>query len=287
VQQPSERTAPLEISFPKSARYCRAEIIGQGGMGVVHKAYDLKLKRPVAIKVILLKDLADGAEFAERVARFRREMQITAVLNHPNVVNIYDYEEFEAGQTNNNLYMVMEYVEGLSLKEILAREQRLACDRAIHVVKQICLALEYAHSHNIVHRDIKPSNIMLTGNGWVKVLDFGLAKALDPAELQDLTLSGRRTPGTALYMSPEQRNWTSVDHRSDIYSLGVVFYEMLSGKLPEDLWKNKPLARLSENFPDVPPRLDAILAKMLTVDPDERYQSTRDVFEELSLVSKE
>jgi serine/threonine-protein kinase len=128
---------------------------------------------------------------------------------------------------------------------------------------------------------------MLTGNDWVKVLDFGLAKALDSTELEDLTLSGRRAPGTAFYMSPEQRNWTNTDHRTDIYSLGLVFYEMLSGKLPQGLWKNKPLARLSESSPDMPPRIDTILAQMLAIDPDERYQSTREVFEELNLVSKD
>jgi tRNA A-37 threonylcarbamoyl transferase component Bud32 len=284
TKQSRHRAIAAALSFPKNARYRQEEIIGRGGMGVMYKAYDLKLKRPVAIKVILLQDIFEEAEIEERIVRFRREMQITAVLNHPNIVNIYDYEGFEASQTENNLYMVMEYVEGQSLKEILAQEQRLACERASDVVKQTCQALEYAHAHNIAHRDIKPSNLMLTGDGWVKVLDFGLAKALDPTELEDLTLSGQRTPGTALYMSPEQRNWTNTDHRSDIYSLGLVFYEMLSGKLPEGLWKNKPLARLSASFPDVPPRIDVILAQMLAIDPDKRYQSAHEVFEELSLV---
>jgi len=206
------------------------EQIGAGGMGVVYRARDTKLGRDVAVKIL-------PEEFAhdrERLARFEREAQVLASLNHPNIAAIYGLEE-----ANNTLALAMELVEGPTLAERIAAGA-MALDEALPIAKQIAEGLEYAHEHGIIHRDLKPANIKLTQEGKVKVLDFGLAKALQgdasPRNISNsptITLEATKAGiilGTAAYMSPEQAKGKTLDRRTDIWSFGAVLFEMLSGR---------------------------------------------------------
>jgi serine/threonine-protein kinase len=206
-------------------------LLGKGGMGEVYRARDLKLKREVAIK-ILPEELARDAD---RVSRFQREAEVLASLNHPNIAAIHDLEE-----TSGTRYLVLELVEGETLAERITRGP-VPVEEALDIAIQICEALEAAHERGVIHRDLKPANVKLTPEGKVKVLDFGLAKAYERGS-SDVSLSNSPTlsmaatnagviPGTAAYMSPEQAIGRQVDRRADIWSFGVVFWEMLTGKM--------------------------------------------------------
>ncbi len=209
------------------------EFIGQGGMGAVYKARQRELDRIVALK-ILPPDIGQDAAFAER---FTREARALAKLNHPNIVTLYEF-----GRADGLYYFLMEFVDGVNLRQLTANG-RISTREALAVVPQICDALQYAHDHGIVHRDIKPENILIDRRGQVKVADFGLARIIgstaDPADLLNLSTDAR-VMGTPSYMPPEQIETPGeVDHRADIYALGVVFYQMLTGELPV-----KPSSRL-------------------------------------------
>src|ERR1700719_2158313 len=205
--------------------------IGAGGMGEVYKAHDTKLRRDVAIKVLP----ESFARDADRLARFRREAQLLASLNHPNIATIYNIED-----SNNTTYLVMELVRGETLAERIKREGAVPVEESLTIAKQIAEALEAAHEKAIIHRDLKPANVKLTPEGKVKVLDFGLAKAFaGDAATEDIsnspTLSMVATMqgvilGTAAYMSPEQAKGKAVDKRTDIWAFGVVLYELLTGR---------------------------------------------------------
>src|SRR2546423_3378140 len=199
------------------------ELLGRGGMGSVYKARQKNLDRLVALKVIP-PEAAKDPTFAER---FQREARAMARLNHANIVTVYDF-----GQVGDLYYLLMEYVDGVNLRHAL-HASRLAPEEALAIVPQICDALQYAHDQGVVHRDIKPENILLDRLGRVKIADFGLAKMLGKSP-ENFTLTGtQQVMGTPRYMAPEQiEKPSSVDHRADIYSLGVVFYEMLTGELP-------------------------------------------------------
>jgi hypothetical protein len=238
------------------------ELLGQGGMGTVYKARQLRLDRLVALKV-----LAVGPDTAGTFAdRFLREARALARLAHPAVVTIHDF-----GEAGALYYFVMEYVEGGSLRRFV-RPGRLDQAQALSLVLQMCDALQYAHEEGIVHRDVKPENILLDRRGRVKVADFGLARLLGPAPA-DFTLTRSRVAmGTPHYMAPEQ--WEeahTVDHRADIYSLGVVFYEMLTGELPLGRF-----ALPSQKAP-VDPHLDEVVLRALEKDLDRRYQQVADL----------
>jgi tRNA A-37 threonylcarbamoyl transferase component Bud32 len=240
------------------------EMVGQGGMGVVYKARQKNLDRIVALKV-LSPQLSDDPEFVER---FTREAKALAQLNHPNIVAIYD-----SGIHDHVPYLVMEYVDGTPLRNVLA-SGKLTSDKALEVIPQICDALQYAHANGIVHRDIKPENILIDRQGRVKIADFGLAKL--SAEQSRLTQSGF-VMGTPRYMAPEQFEPSGrVDHRADIYSLGVVFYEMLTGEVPMGRFK-PPSAKA-----DVDRRLDPVVLKSLEREPEDRYQSAGEVKDEVA-----
>jgi beta-lactam-binding protein with PASTA domain len=200
-------------------RYEILEQVGGGGMALVYRARDIYLNRIVAIK-ILREQLTSDEEF---VSRFRREAQAVASLSHTNIVSIYD-----VGHSGDTYYLVMEMVEGRNLKELIKENGPFPIDKAIAIAKQICDALEHAHEHQIIHRDIKPHNIIITKDGVVKVTDFGIARAVSTATV---THSGN-IMGSVHYFSPEQARGEIADERSDIYSLGVVIYEMLTGELP-------------------------------------------------------
>jgi serine/threonine-protein kinase len=246
------------------------EHLGQGGMGVVYKARQRQLNRLVAVK-ILPPSVGEDPAFAER---FMREAQALARLNHPNIVQVYDF-----GQTNEFFYFVMEYVDGVNLRALI-REGKLKPEEALRIVPQICEALQFAHDEGIVHRDIKPENILIDKKGRVKIADFGLAKILGHAA-EDLSLTGTgQLMGTLGYMAPEQLQQAhKVDHRADIYSLGVVFYEMLTGQLPIGRFE-PPSKKVQIDF-----RLDEIVLRSLESEPARRYQHASEVKSDVETVT--
>jgi len=257
-------------------RYQVGELLGYGGMAEVHRGRDLRLGRDVAIKM-LRTDLARDATFQ---MRFKREAQNAASLNHPAIVAVYDTGE-EIAPTGETLpFIVMEFVNGRTLKEVLAAEGRLMPRRALEICAEICAALEFSHRHGIIHRDIKPGNVMLTQNGQVKVMDFGIARALASGATTMTQTSA--VIGTAQYLSPEQARGESVDARSDVYAAGCVLFELLCGHPPfvgdspvsvaYQHVREDPRAP-SEINRDVTPPIDAITLKALSKNPLNRYQS--------------
>jgi capsular polysaccharide biosynthesis protein len=238
------------------------ELLGQGGMGAVYKARQSTLDRVVALKILPLEGGADPG-FAER---FTREARALAKLSHPNIVAVHEF-----GQVNGLHYLIMEYVDGLNLRQF-EQAGKLSPRQALQIIPQICEALQFAHDEGVVHRDIKPENVLLDKKGRVKIADFGLAKILG-REPKDLRLTGAKdVMGTPHYMAPEQiEHPHEVDHRADIYSLGVVFYEMLTGELP--LGKFQPPSRKVQ----VDVRLDEIVLHALEKEPDRRYQHASEV----------
>ena len=227
-------------------RYKILELIGEGGMALVYKAECTLLQRVVAIKILRAQFSADR-EFVER---FRREAQAAASLSHPNVVNIFD-----VGQEDEIHYIVMEYIPGRNLKEIIQEEAPFSLNRALRITLQICEALRHAHEHNIVHRDIKPHNILMTADGTVKVTDFGIARAV--------TASGFTQTGVVMgsvqYFSPEQAKGLPVGPQSDLYSLGCILYEMLTGEVP--FTGESPIAIALKHLQEEPPLLGWIAAR--------------------------
>src|SRR5690349_12964176 len=257
-------------------RYQVGELLGFGGMAEVHRGRDTRLGRDVAIKT-LRHDLARDATFQ---LRFRREAQNAASLNHPAIVAVYDTGD-ERGPAGEELpYIVMEFVNGRTLKEVLAAEGPLQPRRALEISADICAALEFSHRHGIIHRDIKPGNVMMTRTGQVKVMDFGIARAL--ASGASTMTQTSAVIGTAQYLSPEQARGEAVDARSDVYATGCVVFELLTGHPPfvgdnpvsvaYQHVREDPRAP-SESNPDVPPAVDAIVLKALAKNPANRYQS--------------
>ncbi|MFB9450802.1 Stk1 family PASTA domain-containing Ser/Thr kinase [Dactylosporangium vinaceum] len=257
-------------------RYQVGELLGYGGMAEVHRGRDLRLGRDVAIKT-LRTDLARDATFQ---LRFRREAQNAASLNHPAIVAVYDTGE-ERGPAGEELpYIVMEFVNGRTLKEVLAAEGRLTPRRALEITADICAALEFSHRHGIIHRDIKPGNVMLTQTGQVKVMDFGIARALASGATTMTQTSA--VIGTAQYLSPEQARGEPVDARSDVYASGCVLFELLCGHPPfvgdnpvsvaYQHVREDPRPPSSSNR-DVTPEIDAVVLKALAKNPLNRYQS--------------
>ncbi|MFC0005091.1 Stk1 family PASTA domain-containing Ser/Thr kinase [Micromonospora siamensis] len=257
-------------------RYQVGELLGYGGMAEVHRGRDLRLGRDVAIKM-LRADLARDATFQ---MRFRREAQNAASLNHPAIVAVYDTGE-ETGPTGETLpFIVMEFVNGRTLKEVLGVEGRLQPRRALEICADMCAALEFSHRHGIIHRDVKPGNVMLTQTGQVKVMDFGIARALASGATTMTQTSA--VIGTAQYLSPEQARGEAVDARSDVYAAGCVLFELLCAHPPfvgdspvsvayQHVREAPPTP--SDINPDVNPAVDAIVLKALSKNPLNRYQS--------------
>ena len=259
-------------------RYEMISVLGIGGMAVVYKAFDHKLKRNVAIKV--LRD--DVAMDSQSRRRFRTEYQAVGMLSHPNIRAVYDV--VSSGDTE---YIVMEYVEGINLKQYLKKKGALSWKETLHFSTQIAKALSHAHSKGIIHMDIKPQNIMLPRDGTAKVADFGIAQLGDMGEESD---DQEEAVGSIHYISPEQARGEAVDARSDIYSLGVVMYEMLTGRLPFDgesvaevavkHFTVVPEAPTSIN-PEIPPELEEITMHAMQPDPNERYRSIDEMLSDL------
>jgi beta-lactam-binding protein with PASTA domain/tRNA A-37 threonylcarbamoyl transferase component Bud32 len=261
-----------------SDRYELGDTLGYGGMSEVHRGLDKRLGRDVAVKV-LRADLARDPQFQ---MRFRREAQNAAALNHPAIVAVYDTGEVQSdfGQLP---YIVMEYVEGQTLREIVKTSGPMSQQRVIEVMADVCAALDFSHKHNIIHRDVKPANIMINRSGAVKVMDFGIARAL--GEGQNMTQTAA-VIGTAQYLSPEQARGEAVDARSDVYAAGCVLFELLTGEPP--FTGDTPVAVAyqhvredprspSEVNPSVTPQLDAIVLKALSKNPVNRYQSSAEM----------
>src|SRR4051794_36004337 len=264
-------------------RYEIGGVLGRGGMAEVHRGRDLRLGREVAVKV-LRSDLARDPSFQ---VRFRREAQAAASLNHPAIVAVYDTGE-DRTTTGATPYIVMEYVEGETLRDVIRREGHLSPERAMSLAADICGALDFSHRNGIVHRDVKPGNVMITPQGTVKVMDFGIARAVsDSAATMTSTAA---VIGTAQYLSPEQARGEGVDARSDVYSMGCLLYELVTGAPPFS--GDSPVAvayqhvredpRLPSSInPDVPAELDAILLKAMSKNPANRYQSAAEMRNDL------
>ena len=264
-------------------RYQVGDTLGFGGMSEVHRGRDLRLGRDVAIKV-LRADLARDPSFQ---TRFRREAQNAASLNHPAIVAVYDTGETE-GETGPIPYIVMEYVDGETLRDLLKREGSLVPKRAMEIVADVCAALDFSHRHGIVHRDIKPANVMLTRAGAVKVMDFGIARAV--ADGQATMTATAAVIGTAQYLSPEQARGEAVDARSDVYATGCVLFELLVGAPP--FTGDSPVAVAYQHVredpkapsdvkPGLPKELDSIVLKALNKNPLNRYQTAAEMRSDL------
>jgi serine/threonine-protein kinase len=261
-------------------RYELQQRIGRGGMADVFLARDLLLDRPVAIKV-LFPEFAVDPNFVER---FRREAQSAANLNHPNIVGVYDW-----GQYANTYFMAMEYVQGRTLADILRANGHVNSQQAAEIGSEIAAALGFAHRNGVVHRDIKPANILIGANGQVKVADFGIARAMNAPTESNLTQAGS-VMGTATYFSPEQAQGANPDPRSDLYSLGIVLYEMVAGKPPFSGENPVSIAYkqvheqpqpLNQLVADVPKSFEAIVAKLLAKKPEIRYPTAEAVRDDL------
>ena len=276
-----------------AGRYEVRSLIGRGGMAEVHLGFDTRLSRVVAIKM-LRRDLALDSIFQ---ARFRREAQSAASLNHPNIVAVYDTGEEIIEDANNRSiavpYIVMEYVEGHTVKDLISDGTAVPINEAIEIVSGVLSALQYSHANHLVHRDIKPGNIMLTPEGKVKVMDFGIARAL--TDSQATMTQTNAVVGTAQYLSPEQARGETVDERSDLYSTGVVLFELLTGRPP---FKGDSAVAVAyqhvEQIPptpssilsDIPDSLDRVVLKALAKNRDDRYRSAAEMLSDLQRVAR-
>jgi serine/threonine protein kinase len=247
-------------------------LLGRGGMGVVFKARQKSLNRLVAIK--LLPPLEDQDEL-KLEERFHQEAQTLAHLNHPCIVQIYDFGETVSGQP----FFVMEFVDGMDVADLIAAQGQLSVDETLRIIRPVCEALEYAHRRGVIHRDIKPSNVMVDHEGMVKVADFGLAKLQDPAVANNLTRT-HVALGTQEFAAPEVfKPGMVVDQRADIYSLGVMLYQMLTGEIPRVMFKLPSLRR-----PELGTRFDAFVCKALETDPSDRFQTAAEFQQALDAV---
>src|SRR5271169_5911284 len=265
----------------KAGRYEIVGELGRGAMGVVYKATDPVIGRAVAVKTIKLSEEGTGLSRPELLSRFQTEARAAGLLTHPNIVVVY-----HAGEENGLYYITMELVEGKSVQALLDEGQRFSLPRVLRIMEQTCSALQFAHERHVVHRDIKPANLMLTADDTVKVTDFGTAKILQMGTVQQTT----HVMGTPSYMSPEQVKGRAVDGRSDIFSLGVMLYEMVTGEKPFPGQNITTVIYKIVNEDPVPPRqidpsihpgISAVVMKALVKEPDQRYQSCREMLEDL------
>ena len=267
-----------------AGRYEVKEVLGMGGMGVVYRAFDRELQEPVAIKTLRAEAMS-----ADTVAldRFKQEIRLARKISHRNVVRTYDL-----GEVKGTYYLTMEFVEGKSLKSLIEGRGRLPIPVTLTIGKQLCRALEVAHEQGVIHRDIKPQNMVVEPSGFLKVMDFGIARLANPPKGKGLTEAGMSI-GTPDYMSPEQLQGLDLDARSDLYSAGVVLYECVSGRVPFEA--DTPWALIAKHLeedapdprmlnPEVPETLAAVILKAMGRKPEERYQTAAQMYDALDLV---
>lgn len=267
-------------------KYQLTKKLGEGGMGAVYLADDTQLKRQVALKVLS----KDSAKDANAIKRFKAEAQAAAVLQHKNIITTY-----EAGEEKGQMYIALEYVEGIDVDRLIKQRGRIAPKRSLDIIKQVTHALQHAFERKIVHRDIKPSNLMIMKDGCVKLADMGLARSMDESAETGITRAGT-TVGTVDYMSPEQtRDSRSADVRSDIYSLGCTWYQMLTGgpPFPKGSLTNKLQSHATEPPPnprdentEIPEATVAILHRMMAKKPADRYQTPTELLEDLDNINR-
>jgi hypothetical protein len=277
LSEPTTPTGRLMavLGMEIAGRYRLDRRLGAGGMSTVYLGVDLVLERPVAVK-LLAEHLAEDDGF---VARFRREALAAAKLVHPNIVQVYDSGR---DPDANRHYIVMEYVEGETFAQVLRARQTLPVREATGIVSQACQGLEYAHRHEVIHRDVKPGNLLINRDGLVKLADFGIAKAAEDSKITQLG----SVLGTAAYLSPERAKGQEATPSTDVYSLGVVLYQALAGRVPYESGSLTELAlRQQEGEPEplsvvnseVGPELSRVVSRTLAADPAERYGSARDL----------
>lgn len=283
LKEPNEKELnyyDIKVGSVINGRFKLENFLGEGGMGLVFSAYDIELNEKVVLK-ILKKDFLEDSTI---IKKFKEELKIARKIIHPNVVRLYDF--FEAGEI---LFFTQEYLDGSTLRNILNLKKILNINEGIFILKQVLKGLEAAHNLNIIHKDIKPENIFILKNNFTKILDFGIAQILE-SKISKYKTSVHGTVGTPEYMSPEQLSSRPVDHRTDIYSLGIVFYEMLTGEVPFQgktaistaLLHLQKLPKPPTNInPKVPLKLEQIILKMLKKSPEERYSSTNEVLQNL------
>jgi serine/threonine-protein kinase len=262
-------------------RYEVKEVLGMGGMGVVYRALDRELGEPVAIKTLRPEALAGDGVALER---FKQEIRLARKIAHRNVVRTYDL-----GEVNGMYFLTMEFVEGTSLKQLITNRGRLPVAVTLTVGKQLCRALEVAHEQGIIHRDIKPQNIVVDPTGFLKVMDFGIARLANPPTGKGLTEVGTSI-GTPDYMSPEQLSGAELDARSDLYSAGVVLFECLTGKVPfeaDTTWAlvakhlEEPVPDPRKLNPDIPVAVAQVIMKAMAKEPAQRYQTAVEMHDAL------
>jgi len=258
-------------------RYELEELVGTGGMSSVYRARDRLLERPVALKILHEQYTLDP----EYVERFRREARAVAQLAHPNIVTVID-----RGEQDGRQFIVFEYIDGENLKQVVNREGALPVREAVELTIQVARALGFAHERGIVHRDVKPQNVILGEDGRAKVTDFGIARSLD---VDGVTQTGT-VVGTSDYIAPEQAQGRQVDAQTDVYSLGVVLYELLTGEVPYDgdnfvavamQHVHQPAPSVLDRRPDCPPRLDLVVQRAMAKEPDDRHDSMADLVDDL------
>ena len=267
----------IKIGMLIADRYEILEKVGTGGMADVYKSKDHTLNRYVAVKV-LKQEFSENANF---VSKFRVEAQAAAGLMHPNIVNVYD-----VGEEKGIYYIVMELVDGITLKNYIAKRGRLGYKEAVTIALQVSMGLEVAHRNHIIHRDIKPQNIIISRDGKVKVTDFGIAKAATSDTITSNVM------GSVHYTSPEQARGGFSDEKSDVYSLGVTLYEMLTGEVPFDgettvaiaiRHIQEPMPSPRKINPDIPYSVDQIVLKCCEKSPDRRYQNMQELAADLKM----
>ena len=254
-------------------KYEIQSVLGKGAMGIVYKALDPHIERTVAIKTVR-KDLLDADLVAQFVMRFRNEARAAGRLHHPNIIGIYEY-----GEADDVAYIVMEYVDGTGLREYLNRKARFELHQVIAILSQLLAALDFAHAQGVVHRDVKPANLILTSSGALKVADFGIARV----DASNMTMTGM-VMGTPSYMAPEQCQGLPSDHRADLFSVGVVLYELLTGVKPFEGSVESIAYKICHEAPRppsevsplaLPPSIDGLMATALAKRPDDRFQHAR------------
>jgi eukaryotic-like serine/threonine-protein kinase len=267
-------------TLTKAGRYDLREELGRGAMGVVFHGFDPVIGRDVAVKTLRLSEAGTGLSRNELIGRFQTEARAAGLLTHPNIVVVFD-----AGEEDGLFYITMEFVQGRSLQTLIDAHQPFPVSRVLKVMEQVCSALDFAHQHNVVHRDIKPANLMLTSDDVVKITDFGTAKIL-----QFGTAQTAHVMGTPSYMSPEQVKGKPVDGRSDIFSLGVILYELMTGEKPFPGQNITTVIYKIINEEPIPPRsldssihpgLSAVISRALAKDPGARYQSCHELLSAL------